>query len=88
MTWRQDRLADDLPGRQIACRHELLAHLLERLLLARERAFHPVSESLGNPPQIAHQPPHAFRHERERMIDPFHAWLSVKCFSMTRAPSM
>src|SRR5439155_17985183 len=57
-----------MAGGEIARRDELLAHLLERLRLARQRALDPVPERDRHAVQVAHEPPQALRHERERLV--------------------
>ena len=51
-----------------ARRHELLAHLLERLRLDWERPLDAVAERRRNPVEVADEPAHPVRHQRERVV--------------------
>ena len=79
---------EDVAGREVARRDELLPHLLERPLLARERALHAVAERVRDAVEVADERRMPSGISENAWSVPFQAWLSVKCFSMTRAPSM
>ena len=57
-----------MPGREVACSHELLPHLLERTLLARQAALHAVPERGRYPVQVPDEAAHAVRHQRVRVV--------------------
>ena len=77
-----------MTGRQGAGGDELLAHLLQRLFLARERPL----DAVADRDRHAARSRTSFRMpsgiSENAWSVPFAAWLSVKCFSITRAPSM
>ena len=67
-TSRRDRQRQDVAGRELARGDELLSHLLQGSLLARERSLHAVADGVGDAAQVADEPPHPLGHEREGVV--------------------
>ena len=61
-------VGEHVAGRQRARGDELLPHLLQRLLLARERPLDAVADRDRDAPQVAHELAHALGHQGERVV--------------------